>query len=123
MPHASAQLEKSPPAFLAPDLVLEIKIGDIGNFLPDAERRVLTMNPNRYIERAEMAREFEMLILRKMLVRENQYREFGKRILDRAIIGAPICCDRSMSPISAAKFGVIGKTVTVISPSTAYLCD
>ena len=88
MPHASAQLEKSPPAFLAPDLVLEIKIGDIGNFLPDAERRVLTMNPNRYIERAEMAREFEMLILRKMLVRENQYREFGKRILDRAIIGA-----------------------------------
>src|SRR5262245_38916906 len=86
MPHPSAQLEKTSPAFLGPDLIPEIKIGDVGNFLPDAKRRILAMNPNRYIKRAEMAREFEMLILRKMLVGEDQHRVFRKRIFDRTII-------------------------------------
>jgi hypothetical protein len=68
MPHPRAQLETPPPAFLAPDLVPEIEIGNIGDFLADAKRRVLAMNPNRYIERAEMAREVEMPILRKVLI-------------------------------------------------------
>src|SRR5258708_32305006 len=62
MPHPRAQLETPPPAFLAPDLVPEIEIGNIGDFLADAKRRVLAMNSNRYIKRAEMAREVEMPI-------------------------------------------------------------
>src|SRR5262249_55378383 len=87
MPHPGAQLETPPPAFLAPDLVAEIEIGNVGDFLADAQRRVLAMNPNRYIKRAEMAREVEMLILRKTLVGEDQHRVFCKRVFDRKVIG------------------------------------
>src|SRR5262249_24991838 len=87
MPHPSAQLETPPPAFLGPDLVFEIEIGNIGNFLADAEWCVLAMNPNRYIKRTEMAREVEMPILRKILIGENQHRIFCKGVFDRTVIG------------------------------------
>src|SRR5262245_59331387 len=45
------------------------------------------MNPNRYIKRAKMAREVEMLILREMLIGEDQHRVFRKGIVDSDVIG------------------------------------
>src|SRR5215831_11806373 len=87
VPHPSAQLETPSPAFLGPDLVFEIEIGNIGNFLTDAQRRVLAMHPNRYIEQAEMARKIEMLVLREMLIGEDQHRVFRKSIVDGGVIG------------------------------------
>jgi hypothetical protein len=45
------------------------------------------MNPNRCLERAETACEIEMLILRKMLIGEDQHGVFCKGIFDREEIG------------------------------------
>src|SRR5215831_17596573 len=87
MPHPGAQLETPPPALFAPDLVFEIEIGNVGNFLAHAQRCDLTMDPNRYVKRAEVAREVEMLILQKMLIREDEHRVFCESIFDRAVFG------------------------------------
>jgi hypothetical protein len=64
VPQPVAQLERAKSALLAPDLVLVIEVGNVGKFFAQTQCRVLSIDGNRGLERAEVSREVEVLILR-----------------------------------------------------------
>src|SRR5262249_25723156 len=74
VPQPVAQLEQAESAFLAPHLVVVIEVGNVGKFLAQTQQRILSINGDRGLERAEMPREVEMLILREMLIGKDQDR-------------------------------------------------
>jgi hypothetical protein len=60
VPQPVAQLERAKSALLAPDLVLVIEVGNVGKFFAQTQCRVLSIDGNRGLERAEVPREFEV---------------------------------------------------------------
>jgi hypothetical protein len=86
MPQPVAQLKHPNSAVLAPDLVRRIQVGHVGKFLAQPQRRVFAMESNGGLERAELSGEIEMLILGKMLIREDQDSVFDEGFVDRGKI-------------------------------------
>src|SRR5271169_6523755 len=111
VPRPVAELEHALPGVLVPDLIVRSEIGNVGEFLAHAQRLILAKQGDRGLERAKMPREVEMLVLRQMLIGEDQDRVSRERVLDRRNVGGAISFARSTSPISAAKLGVTGQTV------------
>ena len=70
------------PAFLAPDLVVVIEVRDVGEFLAHPQRRVLAIDADRGLQRAEVLGKIEMLVLREMLIGEDQDRIVREGVLD-----------------------------------------
>ena len=83
VPQPVAQLEHALPRILAPHFVFRIEIGDVGEFLAHAQLGILAMQRDRGLERPEVPREVEVLVLRQMLVGKDQHRIFGEGVLDR----------------------------------------
>ena len=81
MPHSVAHLEHALAAFLAPDRLVGIQVRDVRNFCANAQFRVAASRVNSGFQRAEVARELEVLIGRKVLVREDEHRVAIKRRL------------------------------------------
>src|SRR5262249_24871878 len=95
------QLEKTVSAFLAPHLAVVIEGGRVGKFIWQPQRRILSINGNRGLERAEVSREVEMLILREMLIGKDQDRVLRERVFDRLQVRGVDCS----SQIDVADFG------------------
>ena len=87
VPQPVAHLEHALPGILAPHLVFRIEIGNVGEFLAQAQLGVLAMQRDRGLQRPEIPGEVEMLVLRQLLVGEDQHRVFGESILDRVEVG------------------------------------
>ena len=74
VPEPVAELEHALPAFLAPHLIVGIEVGNVGKLLAHAQLGVLAIQRDRGLERAEVPREVEMLVLRELLVGKDQDR-------------------------------------------------
>src|SRR5215831_11607806 len=74
-------------AFLAPDLVAVIKVRNVGEFSAQAKWRVLSINADRGLEGAEVLCEVEMLVLREMLIGEDQDRILRESLFNCLEIG------------------------------------
>ena len=64
-----------------PHTLFSGEVGNIGEFLAHAQWRVLAIQRDRGFQRSEVPREIEMLILRQMLIGEDQDRVGRKRRL------------------------------------------
>ena len=87
VPQPVAQLEHALPQVLTPHLVFGIEVRNVGEFLAHAQLRVLAVQRDRGLERPKVLGKIEMLILRQLLVGENQHRVFGERVFDRLQVG------------------------------------
>ena len=87
MPQPVAELEHALPAFLAPHFIVGAEVGDVGEFLAHAQLRILAMQRDSGLQRSEMPREIEMLILRQMLIGKDQHRVGRERVFDVGKIG------------------------------------
>src|ERR1700722_3710480 len=75
--------DRAPTARFAPYFVLEIQVRNVGEFLADAESRVLVESRDTDLQRADMSCEIEMLLPGQFLFRKNQDRIIPKGSLDR----------------------------------------
>jgi hypothetical protein len=61
---------------------------NVGEFLGHTQLRLIDVEArDRGLERAELAREIEVLVLIEMLVGKDQHRVFGERLLDGRKVG------------------------------------
>src|SRR5271169_2340696 len=73
MPHPVGHLEHALAAFLAPDRVARIEIGHVREGRGNAQRRILPYRMDAGLERAEVAREIEMLVCGQLLIGEYEH--------------------------------------------------
>src|SRR6266404_541748 len=84
MPHPVAHFEYTLAAFLAPDRLAGVQIGDVRDFRADTQLGVLARGMDGGFQRAEVARELEVLVGRQMLVGKDQHRVTIERRFDFA---------------------------------------
>ena len=82
MPQPVAELEQPSSRVLAPDFVVGVEIGNVGEFLAHAQFRILAKERDRGLERTEISGEIEMLILRELLIWKDQHRISRERLFD-----------------------------------------
>ena len=87
MPQPVAELEHALPAFLAPDFVVRAQIGNVGELLAHAQLRILAVQRDRGLQRPKMPGEIEVLVLRQMLIGEDQNHISRERVFYLVKIG------------------------------------
>ena len=117
VPQLVARFVHALAARLAPDLSLDVQVGDVGELAAVAARRCLRIERALLLDRAEPRRERDMLLLRELLTGKDRGPSTSRRparISSKSASASGFV--RSTSPTSAAKLGVTGTMVMLMTP-------